>query len=160
VLDPVMVSESGAQLLEPAAQGALMELLLPRVLVATPNLPEARALVAAAGSPVPEDAVELARAVRALGPEVVVVTGGHREQAVDVFYDGSDVVEIPGERHPSGAAHGSGCTHSSVLAARLAWGDSPLEAARVAKRRAAEAVRDGLTGVGEGAGPVDILGVT
>ena len=160
VLDPVMVSESGAQLLEPTARGALMELLLPRVFVATPNLPEARALVQSAGFPVPDDVVELARAVRGLGPQVVVVTGGHREQAIDVFYDGSEVVEIPGERFPSGAAHGSGCTHSSVLAARLAWGDSPLEAARVAKRRAAEAVRDGLTGVGAGAGPVNILGVT
>ncbi|MGH2895220.1 MAG: bifunctional hydroxymethylpyrimidine kinase/phosphomethylpyrimidine kinase, partial [Solirubrobacteraceae bacterium] len=102
----------------------------------------------------------LARVLRALGPEVVVVTGGHRAQAVDVFFDGSQVVELPGERHPGGAAHGSGCTHSSVLAARLAWGDSPLEAARVAKRLAAQAVRDGLSGVGAGAGPVNILGVT
>jgi hydroxymethylpyrimidine/phosphomethylpyrimidine kinase len=65
-----------------------------------------------------------------------------------------------GERYPDGAAHGSGCTHSSVLAARLAWGDRPLQAARIAKTRAAEAVRDGLTTVGAGAGPVDVLGVT
>ncbi|HEY2438869.1 MAG TPA: bifunctional hydroxymethylpyrimidine kinase/phosphomethylpyrimidine kinase [Solirubrobacteraceae bacterium] len=164
VLDPVMVSESGAELLEPAARGALMELLLPRVLVATPNVPEARALAgtavrrdAGAGG---DDVVELARAVHALGPRIVVVTGGHREQAIDIFYDGSEVVEIPGERYPNGAAHGSGCTHSSVLAARLAWGDSPIQAARIAKRRASEAVRDGLAGVGAGAGPVNIFGVT
>jgi hydroxymethylpyrimidine/phosphomethylpyrimidine kinase len=77
-----------------------------------------------------------------------------------VFFDGDQVVEIPGERYPGGAAHGSGCTHSSVLAARLAWGDTPLEAARAAKLRAGAAVRDGLTGVGAGAGPVNILGVT
>ena len=161
VLDPVMVSESGARLLEPEAQQALIELLLPRVLVVTPNLPEAGALAAAAGAAVaPDDAVGLARAIHPLGPRVVVVTGGHREQAIDVFLDGEQVVEIPGERYPSGAAHGSGCTHSSVLAARLAWGDSPLEAARVAKARAAAAVRDGLTGVGAGAGPVNVLGVT
>ena len=157
VLDPVMVSESGAELLEPAARGALMELLLPRVLVATPNLPEARTLVAAGGAPAPDDADALARAVHALGPRVVVVTGGHRERAIDVFFDGFQLVEIPGERYPGGAAHGSGCTHSSVLAARLAWGDSPLEAARVAKQRASAAVRDGLSGVGAGAGPVNIL---
>jgi hydroxymethylpyrimidine/phosphomethylpyrimidine kinase len=163
VLDPVMVSESGAQLLEPSARGALMDLLLPRVLVATPNLPEARALARDSGDArvvADDDAEALARAVRALGPEVVVVTGGHREQAVDVFFDGDQVVDLPGERYPNGAAHGSGCTHSSVLAARLAWGDSPLEAARVAKRRASEAVRDGLASVGAGAGPVDVLGVT
>jgi hydroxymethylpyrimidine/phosphomethylpyrimidine kinase len=188
VLDPVMVSESGAQLLEPEARGALMELLLPRVLVVTPNLPEARALVGAAAPRGPgaagprdagaagprdagaarprdagaggDDAVELARAVRAVGPRIVVVTGGHREQAIDIFFDGLAVVEIAGERYPSGAAHGSGCTHSSVLAARLAWGDSPLQAARIAKQRASEAVRDGLTGVGAGAGPVNVLVVT
>ncbi|MGZ4295351.1 MAG: bifunctional hydroxymethylpyrimidine kinase/phosphomethylpyrimidine kinase [Solirubrobacteraceae bacterium] len=183
VLDPVMVSESGAELLEVSARGALMELLLPRVTVVTPNLPEARALMAAASaraSPAPpgaaappgapalaaaaapdaEDVGALARALRELGPQVVVVTGGHREQAIDVFFDGAAIVELPGERYPSGAAHGSGCTHSSVLAARLAWGDSPLEAARVAKRMASEAVRDGLRGVGAGAGPVNILGVT
>jgi hydroxymethylpyrimidine/phosphomethylpyrimidine kinase len=181
VLDPVMVSESGAELLERSARGALMELLLPRVRVITPNLPEARALAAAASTGTTsagtasaaaasaamaevgeggDDAVALARALRALGPDVVVVTGGHREQAVDVFFDGSEVIELPGERYPGGAAHGSGCTHSSVLAARLAWGDSPLEAARVAKRLASEAVRDGLAGVGAGAGPVNILSVT
>jgi hydroxymethylpyrimidine/phosphomethylpyrimidine kinase len=161
VLDPVMVSESGARLLEPDAQAALITLLLPRVRVVTPNLPEAGALAAAAGASVAgDDAPGLARAIRALGPEVVVVTGGHREQAVDVFFDGDQMVEIPGERYPGGAAHGSGCTHSSVLAARLAWGDTPLEAARAAKLRAAAAVRDGLTGVGAGAGPVNVLGVT
>jgi hydroxymethylpyrimidine/phosphomethylpyrimidine kinase len=166
VLDPVMVSESGAELLEPSARSALMHLLLPRVRVITPNLPEARALAAAAAGEAGDvgeggdDAAALARALRALGPEVVVVTGGHREQAVDVFFDGAEVVELPGERYPGGAAHGSGCTHSSVLAARLAWGDSPLEAARVAKRLASQAVRDGLAGVGAGAGPVNVLGVT
>jgi hydroxymethylpyrimidine/phosphomethylpyrimidine kinase len=180
VLDPVMVSESGAELLEQSARGALMRLLVPRVLVITPNLPEARALAAAAraqaggtggaggaGGAGPlhdasegEDAAVLARALHRLGPAVVVVTGGHREQAIDVFFDGSEVVELPGERYPGGAAHGSGCTHSSVLAARLAWGDSPLEAARVAKRLASQAVRDGLSGVGAGAGPVNVLGVT
>jgi hydroxymethylpyrimidine/phosphomethylpyrimidine kinase len=172
VLDPVMVSESGAELLEPSARGALLDLLLPRVLVITPNLPEARALAgslalspaaggdAAGGgdaAPGGDDAPALARALRALGPEIVVVTGGHRDQAVDVFFDGSEVVELPGERYRSGAAHGSGCTHSSVLAARLAWGDAPLEAARVAKRLASHAVRDGLGGVGAGAGPVNVL---
>ncbi len=163
VLDPVMVSESGAELLAAEARGALVELLLPRSTVVTPNVPEARALVG--GEPVGEaggtpDAVALARAVHALGPQIVVVTGGHRAEATDVFFDGRQVVEIPGERYSDGAAHGSGCTHSSVLAARLAWGDSPLQAARTAKRRASEAVRDGLVGVGKGTGPVDILGVT
>jgi hydroxymethylpyrimidine/phosphomethylpyrimidine kinase len=157
VLDPVMVSESGAQLLEPDARRVLVEKLLPRVTVVTPNLPEARVLAGAGEEE--QDAQRLARAIHALGPRVVVVTGGHRSEAVDVFYDGARIVEIPGERFPSGAAHGSGCTHSSVLAAMLARGDTLLEAARVARRRAGEAVRDGLRSVGAGAGPVDILGI-
>jgi hydroxymethylpyrimidine/phosphomethylpyrimidine kinase len=156
VLDPVMVAESGAELLEPAARSRLVERLLPRVTVSTPNVPEARAL---AGAEAGETVVGLARAVHRLGPAAVVVTGGHREQATDVFFDGEQLIEIPGERHPSRASHGSGCTHSSVLAARLAWGDSPLAAARVAKALAARAVRDGLTEIGEGAGPVNVLGI-
>jgi hydroxymethylpyrimidine/phosphomethylpyrimidine kinase len=155
VLDPVMVAESGAQLLEPDARRSLIELLLPRATVVTPNLPEAHALTG-------ETELELeslARAVRALGPDVVVITGGHRREAVDVYFDGDRLVELPGERHPDGAAHGSGCTHSSVLAARLAWGDEPLAAARVAKQMAAGAVAQGLTEIGAGAGPVDVIGV-
>jgi len=160
VLDPVMVAESGAELLEPAARAALIE-LLSRVTVVTPNVPEARALVAESGMGAPADAdpATLARAIRELGPEVVVVTGGHREQAVDVFFDGTRLVELPGERHPDGAAHGSGCTHSSVLAARLAYGDDPLQAARTAKEVASRAVRDGLAEIGAGPGPVDVLGL-
>ena len=161
VLDPVMVAESGAELLEPAARGALAARLIPRATVVTPNLPEARALMAqsdpdAAPGADPE---ALARAVHALGPRAVVVTGGHREQTIDLFFDGERLVEIAGERHPDGASHGSGCTHSSVLAARLAWGDDPLQAARVAQRLASRAVADGLAEVGAGAGPVDVLGL-
>jgi hydroxymethylpyrimidine/phosphomethylpyrimidine kinase len=157
VLDPVMVSESGAELLDPAARATLVERLLPRATVVTPNVPEARALLAAAGTD-GGTVAELAPAVHRLGPRCVVVTGGHREQAIDVFFDGSRLVELPGQRYPAGAAHGSGCTHSSVLAARLAWGDEPLQAARRAKELAALAVRDGLAEIGVGVGPVNVLG--
>ncbi len=155
VVDPVMVAESGARLLDTDAEAALVELILARATVVTPNLPEARVL-ARDGELDPE---ALARAVQALGPRAVVVTGGHREAATDVLFDGERIVEIPGERHADGAAHGSGCTHSSTLAARLALGDDLADAAREAKRVAAEAVRDGLRGIGRGAGPVDALGV-
>ena len=90
-----------------------------------------------------------------------MITGGHRERAVDLFYDGSQLVEIPGERYPDGAAHGSGCTHSSTLAARLARGDSPLRGGAGREAPAPrEAVRDGLADLGAGPGPVDVLGVT
>jgi hydroxymethylpyrimidine/phosphomethylpyrimidine kinase len=169
VLDPVMVAESGASLLDPDAQTALRELLLPRATIVTPNVPEASALawgVAADGEShstrdeaVARDAESLARAVLDLGPGAVVVTGGHRDEATDLFFDGERMVEIPGERYPGGAAHGSGCTHSSALAAHLALGFEPLEAAIRAKEVAAEAVRQGLRDVGQGAGPVDVFGL-
>jgi hydroxymethylpyrimidine/phosphomethylpyrimidine kinase len=155
VVDPVMVAESGARLLDDDAQAALVELVVRRATVVTPNVPEARVLAG-------DDALEggaLARAVHALGPAAVVVTGGHREEAVDVLFDGERVLELAGPRYPDGAAHGSGCTHSSTLAARLALGDSLEVAAREAKRVASEAVRDGLRDLGSGPGPVDVLGL-
>lgn len=156
VLDPVMVSESGATLLQTDAIEALVSRILPRVTVTTPNLPEARVL---SGLGEEATATDLARAVHRLGPRTVVVTGGHAEQIVDTFFDGSTVAEIPGERHPDGAAHGSGCTHSSALTAHLARGQEPLEAARNARAIASKAVRDGLHEIGAGAGPVDVLGL-
>jgi hydroxymethylpyrimidine/phosphomethylpyrimidine kinase len=155
VLDPVMVSESGAVLLDDDARQAIVDELLPLVTVITPNLPEARVLTGDGEA----DAEQLARSLHALGPENVVVTGGHREEATDVFFDGDAVHLIPGERHRDGAAHGSGCTHSSALAANLALGASPLEAARAAREIAGEAVRDGLRGIGAGPGPVNALGL-
>ena len=157
VLDPVMVAESGAVLLAPEARQALIENLLPRATVITPNLPEARALVGDDHERL--DVLDLARHLRTLGPHVVVVTGGHREPLTDVFFDGDQLVELDGERHEDGAAHGSGCTHSSVLAARLAHGDEPLEAARAARELASRAVAQGLREIGAGPGPVDILGI-
>jgi len=204
VVDPVMVAESGARLLEVDAQRALVAEILPLASVLTPNVPEARVLVgwseagvsearesAAGGSAAladmedgaalaDADAERLARAVLALGPRAVVLTGGHRGGAdagrdadadagaaaltVDLFVSAADgqrgeVIAIVGPRHPGGAAHGSGCTHSSVLAAQLALGHAPLAAARVARRLAGDAVARGLRDVGAGAGPVDVLGL-
>jgi hydroxymethylpyrimidine/phosphomethylpyrimidine kinase len=155
VVDPVMVAESGARLLDADAQAALVELVVARATVVTPNVPEARIL---AGDERLEGEA-LARAVHALGPAAVVVTGGHREEAIDVLFDGERVLELAGPRYPDGAAHGSGCTHSSTLAARLALGDDLQAAAREAKRVASEAVRDGLRELGSGPGPVDVLGL-
>jgi hydroxymethylpyrimidine/phosphomethylpyrimidine kinase len=167
VVDPVMVAESGARLLEEDAQRALVAEILPRATVLTPNLPEARVLAALASEPAFGDedaeAQEIIRAVLALGPANVVLTGGHRARSVDLFLDGAGdgrIVSIPGARHPDGAAHGSGCTHSSALAAQLALGSAPLQAARVARALAGAAVANGLRDVGAGTGPVDVLDLT
>src|SRR3954454_19949475 len=155
VIDPVMVAESGATLLDDGARAALKELLIPRATVITPNLPEARVLAGTHS----DDAEELAKQLHRLGPHAVVVTGGHRDEVTDVFYDGTTLETLSGPRHPDGAAHGSGCTHSSALAAHLALGDDPLTAARHARDIASEAVRDGLRELGAGPGPVDVFGL-
>jgi hydroxymethylpyrimidine/phosphomethylpyrimidine kinase len=162
VVDPVMVAESGAQLLDPDAQGALVAEILPRATILTPNIPEARVLTGGAEGSGEAEAQALARAVLALGPSIVVLTGGHRTQAIDLFLDSAAperIVSIPGERHPDGAAHGSGCTHSSVLAAQLALGRAPLQAAFAARALTGAAVASGLRDVGEGPGPVDVIGL-
>jgi len=171
VVDPVMVAESGAELVDADARRVLIEELLPRATVLTPNLPEARALAGrpVEGRPSPTDsdlgaeeaeAEELIRAVLALGPRCVVLTGGHRARAIDLLLDADGdgrVVTLAGERYPDGAAHGSGCTHSSVLAAQLALGRSRLQAARTARALAGAAIGRGLRDLGAGAGPVDVL---
>ncbi len=156
VLDPVMIAESGARLLDEDAQEALRIQLVPRAAVVTPNVPEARVLARTGEE---TSAEELVRAVHALGPRAVVLTGGHRQEASDLYFDGERLVELPGERYEGGAAHGSGCTHSSALAAQLALGRDPLDAARQAKLIASEAVRDGLRSIGSGPGPVDVFGL-
>jgi hydroxymethylpyrimidine/phosphomethylpyrimidine kinase len=88
-----------------------------------------------------------------------VVTGGHSEDGADVLTDAGGSLRIEGPRYPDGASHGSGCTHSSALAAFLARGEELADAARWAKEVAAEAVGNGLQGIGRGAGPVDVLGL-
>lgn len=192
VVDPVMVSESGARLLDFDAESALVAEILPRATIITPNMPEARAIVQGGSAPrlteggmsageatsgesttgqvangADEDptrdhAPALARAVLELGPKIVILTGGHREQATDLFLDSDTperIVSIPGKRHPDGAAHGSGCTHSSVLAAQLALGRAPLQAAFAARALTGEAVARGLRDIGRGPGPVDVIGL-
>lgn len=157
VVDPVMVAESGAVLLDDEARTALIEEILPLADVVTPNIPEARALTGADERASQED---LAREVLALGPEAVVVTGGHSDRVVDFYFDGVNAVAIPGKRYPDGAAHGSGCTHSSSLAAMLTLGRKPLRAAERAREITEDAIRAGLREIGRGAGPVDVFDLT
>jgi hydroxymethylpyrimidine/phosphomethylpyrimidine kinase len=156
VIDPVMVAESGAPLLAPAARAALIERVLPLATVATPNAAEARAL---AGLGERADQRRLGEAILALGPRAVVVTGGHTDAGADVLVDDAGAIRIEGPRYPPGASHGSGCTHSSALAAFLARGIELAEAAHWAREIAAEAVGNGLREIGAGAGPVDVFGL-
>jgi hydroxymethylpyrimidine/phosphomethylpyrimidine kinase len=156
VLDPVMVSGTGAQLLDEEGRTAMIERLVPKATVVTPNVFEAR-LICAAPDSVDLDA--LARGVRNLGATAVVVTGGHAGNAVDSYLDATQQLRLGGSQREGGAGHGSGCTHSSALAAHLALGFCPLEASRRARAIAGEAVVNTLTGLGSGMGPVDVLGL-
>ncbi|MGB0120231.1 MAG: bifunctional hydroxymethylpyrimidine kinase/phosphomethylpyrimidine kinase [Solirubrobacterales bacterium] len=156
VIDPVMVAESGADLLQTDARATLLGLILPLATVVTPNIPEARLLT---GLDQTASQEELVRAVVSLGPENAVVTGGHSTGLIDLFFDGNETFQIDGEHHQATSAHGSGCTHSSSLAAMLAHGHEPLAAARKAREIASEAVGNGLDTVGSGPGPVDVFGL-
>jgi hydroxymethylpyrimidine/phosphomethylpyrimidine kinase len=158
VVDPVMVSASGAKLLLDDAVAVLVERLLPLATVVTPNLHEACAL---AGVPYTEEADRgtLAEAIHALGAPAVIVTGGHGAEAVDWLFDGQHHVPIAVERYGDEATHGAGCTHSASLCALLAHGENLEEAARGAAQIASEAVRAGLAEIGAGAGPVDVFGL-
>ena len=156
VVDPVMVAKSGDRLLDRDAETAYREGLLPLATVVTPNLPEAEALL---GRPVRTLAEmrEAARALRALGPRAVVVKGGHLEgDAVDVFWDGERMEDLPAPRIATANTHGTGCTYSAAITARLALGDPLLDAVRGAKAYLTEAIRRSYS-VGSGHGPVDHL---
>ncbi|MDX6488994.1 MAG: hydroxymethylpyrimidine/phosphomethylpyrimidine kinase [Gaiellaceae bacterium] len=152
VVDPVMVASSGARLLEDDAVDALVARLFPLATVVTPNVGEAEALV---GSGTKR---ELAERIHGLGAPAVIVTGGHGAP-VDHLFDGTEHVEIPVERHDVAATHGAGCTHSATLAALLARGQTLDEAARGAAEAASRAVAQGLSELGAGEGPVDVLNV-
>jgi hydroxymethylpyrimidine/phosphomethylpyrimidine kinase len=155
VVDPVMVASSGALLLEDDAVEALVTRLFPLATVVTPNLAEARAL---SGGSMKGSRANLAEHLVALGAAAAIVTGGHGDP-VDHLFDGERHLEIPVERLDIAATHGAGCTHSATLAALLARGLSLEDAARGAAHAATEAVRHGLTELGAGDGPVDILNV-
>jgi hydroxymethylpyrimidine/phosphomethylpyrimidine kinase len=152
VVDPVMIASSGARLLEEDAVESLVGRLFPLATVVTPNLAEAKAL-AGEGSK-----RELAERLHELGAPAVIVTGGHGEP-VDHLFDGEGHVEIAVERHDVRATHGAGCTHSATLAALLARGASLEDAARGASEAASRAVAQGLEELGEGEGPVDVIGL-
>jgi hydroxymethylpyrimidine/phosphomethylpyrimidine kinase len=158
VVDPVMVAASGAKLLRDDAISVLSQRLLPLATVVTPNLHEACGL---AGVPYSDEASreELAETIHALGAPAVIVTGGHGSEAVDWLFDGDRHIPIAVDRYGDEATHGAGCTHSASLAALLARGETLEDAARGAARIASEAVRDGLSGIGAGSGPVDVFGL-
>jgi hydroxymethylpyrimidine/phosphomethylpyrimidine kinase len=154
VVDPVMVAKGGARLLDEDAIEAMKTELLPRARVMTPNAAEAAALL---GDNVRtlDQARAAARALKAFGAAAVIVKGGHLEgpEAVDVLFDGREMIELSAPRIPTTSTHGTGCTFASAIAAQLALGASLHEAARRAKAYLTETIRR-APGLGGGHGPV------
>jgi hydroxymethylpyrimidine/phosphomethylpyrimidine kinase len=153
VVDPVMVSKSGARLLDQDAVDAMRTRLFPLSTIVTPNVFEAEALT---GKPIAnrQDQRAAAIALMDLGPRAVLVKGGHLDgPAVDVFHDGHQTVELEAERIDSPHTHGTGCTLSSAIAARLALGDDLPSAVRAAKAYVTRAIAQ-APGLGHGHGPL------
>lgn len=156
VIDPVMISKSGAALLREDAVDAMKTLLLPLSKVLAPNIPEAEAL---SGKTIDSTAdIELVlRRLHELGPEFVLLKGGHLkgEQAVDYLFDGRTITTFAAKRLDTVHTHGTGCTYSAAIACFLARGESVACAVSLAKEYLTGAIRFGETlGLGGGAGPL------
>jgi hydroxymethylpyrimidine kinase/phosphomethylpyrimidine kinase len=162
VVDPVLVSSSGHQLMEPAGVAAYLERLLPLALVATPNLRETAVLT---GVPAEELASQEARVaaaeqLRSGGARWIVVKGGHLAGSADDVVAGPDGVRIlEGERIDTANDHGTGCSLSAAVAAQLARGATVPEALAAAKSFVTRALAGGARWrLGAGHGPLDPFG--
>ncbi len=153
VLDPVIRSASGLDLLDARGLEALRSDLLKRTTIVTPNLAEAAALTG-----LKVDSVEMmklaAQKMIELGAKAVVVTGGHLEKAVDVFSDGATTETFAADHVKPDNTHGTGCAYSSAVAANLALGRHLHDAVMLAKVYVTEAIRKAYS-VGPGRMPLN-----
>lgn len=157
VVDPVLVAESGARLLDSDARGTLVRRLIPLAAVVTPNAPEAAALLDIQVSTLAE-MHEAARRLVGAGARAALVKGGHigGPAAVDVLHDGERLYELRSSRVETRHTHGTGCMMAAALAAGLAEGRDLLAAATRAKHFVTVAVVNGLA-LGAGNGPANPL---
>jgi hydroxymethylpyrimidine/phosphomethylpyrimidine kinase len=153
VLDPVIMSSSGAELLAKDGIQIVKEKMLELTTVITPNIAEAGELTGMSVT-VADQMKPAAAALHSLGARNAVITGGHLDPPVDLLsQDGRDPVFLIGTRIPSTSTHGTGCAYSTSLACHLASGKSLLEAARAAKNYVESAIRS-APGIGKGTGPL------
>jgi hydroxymethylpyrimidine/phosphomethylpyrimidine kinase len=136
VLDPVIVSSTGARLIGPKGERAIRKRLVPLALIVTPNIPEAEALT---NIQIDSDAAvrEAAKKILKLGAQAVVIKGGHRTDdtsATDLFYDGRRFVVLKAPRIAGGGAHGTGCAFSAAITAHLARSSNLEDSVRGAKQ--------------------------
>jgi hydroxymethylpyrimidine/phosphomethylpyrimidine kinase len=153
VLDPVMKSSSGSELLDAGGVKFLAGELMRRVSVVTPNVAEAESL---AGLEIKDPAgmEAAARKLMELGARAVIVKGGHLEKPVDVLFDGAELITLGSDRVRSDGTHGTGCTFASAIAAQLALGRPLREAAMLAKAYVMKAIEKSYA-VGKGRAPLD-----
>ena len=157
VLDPVMVAKSGDPLLSEDAIAALIRDLLPRAAILTPNLPEAARLLGRAPASSPDEAEAQGRALLSMGPDAVLMKGGHGAGAVctDLLVGKDGTTRLEAARIDTRNTHGTGCSLSSAIAAELAKGRDLTDAVRHAHLWLHEAIAhaDRLD-IGSGHGPV------
>jgi hydroxymethylpyrimidine kinase/phosphomethylpyrimidine kinase len=153
VHDPVMKSSSGTELLDAGGVKYLMTELLKRASVFTPNVPEAEALTGLEIKDLASMEVA-ARKLVEMGARAVIVKGGHMDRAVDVVFDGNEMVQLGGDTVKIESTHGTGCTFASALTAQLAAGRGLIEAATLAKAYVTKAIEKGYA-VGKGRMPLD-----
>ena len=154
VLDPVMISKSGFNLLSTDAKDTLVKELFPLAELITPNLPEAEEILSCEIKTV-EEMKSAAKKLMELGPKAVLVKGGHLEDdATDLLYDGREFILLPQERINTVHTHGTGCTLSSAIAANLAKGMDVKSAVIEGKKYITSAIRHGFK-LGKGVGPTN-----
>lgn len=153
VLDPVMRSSSGTELLDAGGIKFLATELLKRVTVITPNIQEAETLTGLAIKEL-TDMEAAARKLAEMGAPGVIVKGGHREKPIDVLFDGNEITHLVGDKGKEETLHGTGCTLAASLTAQLAAGRSLIEAATLAKAYVTKAIEKAYA-TGKGRMPLD-----
>jgi len=156
VVDPVMISKTGFQLLQDAAVDTLIDELLPLATVVTPNVHEAEHLTDVTIETT-DDLHTAAETLLDCGSDAVLVKGGHfsgAEEAVDVLVDGNGSQTFAAPRIDTTHTHGTGCTYASAIAAHLAKGRALESAVERAKRYVTGAIRHALP-LGHGRGPTN-----
>jgi len=154
VLDPVIQPTSGGpNLLDASGIKFLNDELVKRATVVTPNVPEATLLTGIEIKSV-ADMEAAARKLVEHGAKAAVVKGGHMDKAVDVLFDGVEVLTLGGDSEKFHNTHGSGCTFASAIAVQLASGRNLREAVMLAKTYVTKAMERGFA-IGKGPGPLD-----
>ncbi len=154
VLDPVMITKTGAHLLKQAAEKSLTG-ILPLAMLITPNLFEAEKISGMEITNI-DGAKKAAQKIYNLGIKNILIKGGHLpgHKAIDILYDGKDFYYFESKKINTKNTHGTGCTYSSAIAALLAKGRDIIDAVQIAKNYIYKAIKEAPGNIGSGSGPL------